>query len=267
MRLAGWHVQVRRLGQQVLLETADRRRWIHPQLLDQMGPQGAQRLQRVRLPVAAVERDREQRPEPFPERVLPDEGCQHRLRLVVSAQVEEGLTASLHETQSVALEPGDLGVEHLDVREVGVRPAPPEAERGRGQPLDLPGVTGRGVPGGGAEGPSVDVRADQRIAGLAAQEHGGRVAAAAAGLEERPQSGDRDLEGSRRRRRRLLAPHLVDEAVGAHLRAGRRGQQRQHDPFTATAQALLDAVHAHPQRAQHLHLDRSHAGLPSPRKA
>ena len=243
------------MGEHLPLERAHRGGRVHAELLDQGRAQRAQRLQGIGLALAAVEGEREQRPQPLPERMVADHARQQAVRLLRPAEGQERLGPALHQRQPGLLEADRLGGERGRVPETGERLTPPQAEHtGRrvedlrrlqaGQPLGEPG-----------NGDGVHVRADEGVArGVTA--HLGVFA------EDPAEPGDRDLQRVGCRGGRFVAPELVDQAVVADVAPRCGGEQRQQHPLAPTADGAFLVPDPETQRPEHVDGDGHGALLP-----
>ena len=117
------------MAQHGLLQPAQLRARLEPQLVDQRAARVGVGLERLGLATAAVEREHQLRAEPLPQRVACDERAQLRDQLGVAAEREVGVDAQLERLEPLLLERLDGRDGELLVGEVGERAAPPLAER------------------------------------------------------------------------------------------------------------------------------------------
>ena len=206
-----------------LLQPPELRPRLEPKLVGKHAPGLLERLERIGLATAAVERQHQLPPEPLPERVVRERRTERRRQLAMLAEGEPDLEVLLERVDVQHLEPACLGAE----------------PRGAGQPLQR-----RPAPEGKRRGDRVrrgrNVAGPQRGAGLREQllePHGiddrvlERVAVGRADdrlLSQRgPEPGDVVMERVPRRGRKLLAPEAVDERVDVDHAAVPEREHRQ----------------------------------------
>ena len=204
-------------------------------------------LQRLGLPVAAVQSEHQLRPEALPVRVLVDEGLELTHHLGVPRQSQLRVDQLLDGRHSQIVQPVDFVPGEGLIGQLAERTAAPESE-----PL-LGGRESRlRIAGGGSrpgrieqplEAPRVHlVRVDsQLIAVLAGDEHVGRAAASVAG-QSSAQAVDVNLNCLRGGGRRTVAPELVDEPVGRDRLVRAQKEQRQKSPLLAAAERNLHTL-------------------------
>ena len=117
------------LPQHRLLEPAQLLTRLDAQLLREHRAGAAVGGQRIGLPLAAVQRQHQQPPQPLPEWMLGDQALQLPGHLRSQPQREVGLDAALHRHQPKLLQPGALQRQRLHPRHVRERPAPPQPQR------------------------------------------------------------------------------------------------------------------------------------------
>ena len=241
-------VEARVLGEHALLELADRRRRVDAELVDEGRPQQPQRLEGVGLAVAAVEGERQERPQALPKGVGAHQGRQGAVGLLGSAEVQQRLRASLHQDQPHLLQPGRLQGERGCSPETDVRRATPQAQRGVGRLQRRGRVEGTDPLDGEREEVGVDLGAHEGVAG--------RVAAYLGVVPERAtQARDGDLDRAGRPHRRVVAPELVDDPVVADVPAGGGREQGQQHALTPPAHGPLVVADADPQGPEHVDAD------------
>ena len=102
---------------------------INPELLGERRPCPVVRPERVRLPPGAIERDHQEAPEPFPERVPRDERLELVEKLRVLSELEIGFDPRFEHVHVQLLETGRLRPEDPVHRRDGDRLAAPQLER------------------------------------------------------------------------------------------------------------------------------------------
>ena len=117
------------LAQDRGLEIAQRCARLEPEPLRQLAARRAVGVERVRLAVVAVERKHQLVPEVLPQRVPRDERLQLGDQVGLAAEREVGVEALLEGGQAHLLEPCDLRLRELLVREIRERRAAPQRER------------------------------------------------------------------------------------------------------------------------------------------
>ena len=166
------------------------------------------RLQRVRLPARAVEREHDLAAQALAQRVLGDQRLELGHDGVVIAEREVSVDALLERDDAKLFEPARLGFGIRLVRDLGVRRPAPQRERVVQEPgavrgLAIACVAQRRLEPGRVDLPRVGA---QHVTGRARDQHV---------LAEQPaQLGNRVVERRARRARRLVAPELVDDAIG-----------------------------------------------------
>ena len=147
------------LAKDQLLETAELRRGVDPQLRGQDASGALEGLQRLGLASRPVQRGHEMGPQSFPERVGPHEDLQLRNELPVAPQIELGGDALFAGRQPELLQAGDLRLEGRLVGEIPHRGAPPEPQRpieGSGRGCGIRGRTGPALGHQGFEPQEID---------------------------------------------------------------------------------------------------------------
>ncbi len=245
------------VGEDVRLQRAQLRPWIHAELLGEQGTGAPDGVQRLRLPPRAVVGQRQQPHRVLPERVGADVAFQRRYGLGGAAERQDGLGPVLGGDQPQLLQLGRLGQRPFLVGELPVRAARPQLRR-LVEALQGVGGLSRTEAGGGrlhqpGEAPGVDlvgVQAEQ-VAGRGAHQHPRRGPRRAAGLQDAAQVGDVRLQPRQRLGRRLPPPQVVEEPVGGHhVPAG--AHQPDHDgTLQRRAQIHRMSGHLGPHLAQH----------------
>ena len=170
------------------------------------------------------------------------------------AQRELGLREQLQDGHAQVFQAQRLALREPLVREVRERRAAPQGERVlerlrrarrtarrelgaavREVALEAVGVEGTGVE---LQLVAVLVRGDRR-----------------GGAERPAQAGDVDLHGLRGRGRRLLAPQLVDQPVGAERLVGVQQQHRQQRPLAGTTDRHDTVAAVHLERPEDAEFD------------
>ncbi len=112
------------------------------QLLVELAAQVAVGRECVGLPSAAVEREHQQRPEAFAERLGLDQGLQFGHQFGVLAEGEVGVQAGLQHRQALLVQPVCLGPDRRGLGDVGVRGTTPQRQRLRQYGVGALGVAG-----------------------------------------------------------------------------------------------------------------------------
>jgi hypothetical protein len=89
---------------------------VEPERLGERAPRVLERVERVRLPAAAVEREHQLTPQPLSERVLLDGGMERRHDLAMLAERERRLELLLESVDSQRLQPPRLAAEPGRIR-------------------------------------------------------------------------------------------------------------------------------------------------------
>jgi hypothetical protein len=221
--------QRRVLPQDRLLQFAQRGTGVQAELVGEQAAGPRHRIQRVARPVAAVQRQREQRPGPLAQRLTDQTGLQLRVRRAVVTEIDQGLPAILLGQQPRLAQPGRFGRQRRGRRRgVRVGLAPPQRQTAvqRANRGGRVGADERAA-AGGRRGELLGVdrgRFDnQRVAGRPRDQGGRPGPGVAPRLDGPPQIGHIGLNAGHHLRRRVLAPHLVDQPVHRHGPArGRR---------------------------------------------
>jgi hypothetical protein len=123
-------IQAGVLEEHGLLQVAQLRAGLEPQLLGQHLAHLVVGAERVRLPPVSVQRDHAVRPQPLLERVLADECRELAHQLLVVARAEVGGDALVQRSEAHCVQAGRLGDGEGRAPHVGQGVAPPEGERG-----------------------------------------------------------------------------------------------------------------------------------------
>ena len=231
LRSAPGEQQCRVLAEDRGLEVLELRSGFDPELFDEGRPGGPIRLQGVRLPFGAVERQHQLAARPLAERLLCNEGLELGHELVVAAEREIDVDALLEGALPKLLETQDLGLRERLVREVGERRAAPQLEGlpedGRRRLLVLHRPSGARLGEKALE--ASDVHGDalhvERIAGLAGDER--------RGAEKLTELRHRVLERRHRGLRHVGTPELLDEPIDPDGLAGAQGEEREQRALPA----------------------------------
>ena len=117
------------------LEPPEIRARLEPQLVREHAPCLLERLERIRLAAAAVERQHQLPPEPLPERVVDERRAQRRCQLTVLSEPERHLELLLERVNTQRLEPACLGGEPHRLGQTLQRRSPPQCQRRRDRVL------------------------------------------------------------------------------------------------------------------------------------
>ncbi|GAB3894909.1 hypothetical protein GCM10027612_46900 [Microbispora bryophytorum subsp. camponoti] len=243
----GGAVEGRVLGEDRLLQASQRRSGVEAELLGQVAPGRAQRLQCVRLPAQGVERAGEQLPQPLAQGMGGHQGLQlaHHVRVAHPPGQEP-----FPRHQMRFGEPLDLRPQPGHVAELLVRRAAPQGQgafrlAGLGQADEVVGV---------------HLVRPERIARRAAEEHGRGRARSAAGFEHPAQVGDVAVQRALGARRRRAVVQVVEDRVHRHGRAPGDQQTGDQQPGPRPAEVDGNAVDVRLDRAEYSEHDR-HAGI------
>jgi hypothetical protein len=207
---------------------------LDPELRDQPFPRRAVRLERLRLPAGAVQRDHQLAAQALSVGVLSGQRLQFADDGGMSAQSERRLDPLLDGEEAQLLQPPTLGAREVLEEEVGEGRSAPERE---GVLHDGQGLLG--LVGGERIDPLVEepLEADavdafgidpEDVARGAGHEDLG-LTPCSLRFEQLPQLGDVHVEDVGGRFGRLARPEVVDQPVGRHDLAGvqeQRGEQR-----------------------------------------
>src|SRR6266511_1099771 len=200
---------------------------LETQLVEEDFPRLAIGLERLGLATGSVEREHEEAAESLARRMLRDQGLELADRLFVPADPDLGLDPILGRSEPQLLEARDLGLRKLLVPDVDERRPPPEGERLSEElgSLAVGLLLERGRPLGGEPLESLRVelvRLDVKTVSEPVSHD--------PVLAELAQLGDVHLERVRRRRGWLLAPEVVDQALGGNRLVPVQEQEREQGP-------------------------------------
>ncbi len=185
----------------------------------QPSPHPLVRLKCLRVPARAVEREHELREEALAVRVLCDERLQLANSGLVASERELGVEAELVRVEPELLEAVGLAPSGRCESDVRERRTTPHRERGACQLDDVSVLVHRRCEAGLLvrlhELPRIQrgVPELECVARTLARESRSAL------VEELPQAGDVRLERVCRRRRRVVAPDLVDQSLDGHYLA------------------------------------------------
>ena len=128
-RTRSGQVQARILTEDAQLELPERRPGVDAELLDQRPASALERVQRVGLPAAAVQREHQLAAQALAKRVLRDERLELRHQLVMAAERQLSVDAIFDRRETELLEPGDLALRERLVSQLGQRLPAPERKR------------------------------------------------------------------------------------------------------------------------------------------
>ena len=106
-----------------LLEAPQLGPGLEPQLVAEHAPRLLERLERVRLAAAAIERQHQLPPQPLPEGVVRERRAQRRRELPMLSERERNLELLLERVDAQRLEPARLGAEPRRTRSAPAAPA------------------------------------------------------------------------------------------------------------------------------------------------
>ena len=217
---------------------------LDPELLDQRRACRLVRRQRFRLATGAVERDDQLPAQRLTQRIPRDEVLDARHELSVPSELELRTDELLLREQPELLEPRRLGRSkrlELQIRERGAAPErkrAPESRRAFGRRLNVRLLHET------LETTEIDVL------GGDVEDVARRPGAQDVRAHELAQLRDRVLERVLRRRRRTLAPELVEEPVRRRDLAGVHEEEREHRPILRLSERNLALAVGHAQRAK-----------------
>ena len=209
----------------LLLQLAQGRAGVDPQLLDQLTPEVGIGPQGVGLTAGSVEAEHQQAPQRLPERVLPGQLGGLGDHEVVAADLQGGDQAILGRGQAQALEPSPLP--HREVAVDAVEGSALIGLEHHAQAVDpiSGGDGGPGHPQLPLETMDVD-RLDRELQGVAEV-----VSDDAVGSQLSAQPPDVLLHALGRAPGRRLAPEAVDELIDRDPAAGVDGERGEHGPL------------------------------------
>ena len=228
--------QRRILRQDGPLELAQPLARLDTELLDERPPGVLVGLERVRLPVAPVQRQHELRARALAVRMLGGEPLKGWHDLSVAAERKFGLDQLLEGAHPQLIQPANLELGELLIRKITERRAAPQRERR----LERRGGMLRTARGELASALGEELLKPMRIeavwvesqpvAVLAGLDQFASAARQVAG-ERPPQPRDADLQRLHRAGLRALSPELVDQPVGRQRLVAMQEKQRQERPL------------------------------------
>ena len=235
-------VERRVLAQNRLMQPPEIRPGLDADLLYQRGARCAVCLKGVGLAGRAVERDHALRVKALAQRLVRQQGLDLRQHFAVAPGVEVVIDRDFGRARAQILEAPDLRSGERLVGDVAQGRPPPQAQRlPRGALGEQPLEAARVHP----VAPQLQLIATPtRGDGVVLAVRGHRLA----------QPRDVDLHHLGRRRRRLLAPEPVDQALGRDGRAGVERQHRQQGARLRTAEDDSVAVRAHLHGSEQVYL-------------
>ena len=240
-------VQARVLAEDAQFELHQRGSRVDTELLDKRPAPALERVQRVGLPAAAIEREHQLAAQALAEQVLADERLELRHQVVMAAERQIGVDSILERGQPELIQPGDLALcEPLAVK-IGQRFSAPERKRL---------AQARRPPDGIVAGPCLG---DQRlkagkvdIARRDVQQIAGRARPDPIGAEQFAQVGDVAMQRGLRGPWRLLSPQRLDQLGARHQLAAAQEQQRQQRPLLGARRRHIGVTFENPQRTKQL---------------
>ncbi len=258
-------------GQHGLLHLAGQRARLDPELLDEAGPQCAERRERVRLPPRPVQRQHQLRPQPFAQRVFPHQNRQFGGEVTEAPQPQVEIDPPLQHDHATFVQPGRGTPAGVQRQVVQGRSAPqfecrPQREGGMliGWPIRCRSGQRRGQL---LEPIHVQLtRTDpQQIPRWPSHQ----PQPVRTGRQHPPQPRDTSVQQTPRRGRRILPPQVGHQPLPRHHPVGVQQQQREQPPLLRAAQRDWPAVREHLQRPQDPEpgdrLDDGHDGPPTGR--
>ena len=246
------------LVQHRTLELAQSLAGLEAELVAQIRPRLAERLERIRLPARAVESEHQLLAPPFARRLGRDECCDLAHEVSGVSGCERRVDPLLLRQEAELHELGDLAASELVECDVRIRRAAPQPKRlvdahRRARRL------GRCEVGGFGDQAPEPNRIDRSSVDV---EHvaGRLVANRRVGSERAAEAGDRHLERVPCIPRRILGPERFDQRVGGDDRPDvdeERGEQRAHP---CTAEGQRGAVAPNLDRTENTELERHDPG-------
>jgi hypothetical protein len=220
------------LGEDRSLELAQALAWLDAKLIDELAPGVLVGLQRVGLPVAAIQREHQLGAQPFPVGLLGDQRLERSHNLGLETQGELRLDELLERSDSQVLQASDLGLREVLAGELSQRrTAPHRQHRLQHRDSALGSPCAQLVAAFGYKlfkAASVDAVAvrSELIAALAGHHRAGRTVLWRS-VERLAQTRDVYLQSLGRGRWRELTPQLVYQAICAQRLVGVQHQQRE----------------------------------------
>ncbi|GBC87637.1 hypothetical protein HRbin12_01653 [bacterium HR12] len=242
-RGSGW-CEGRVVEQDPLLESAERRRGIEPELLGQESREPLVDAQRLRVSPRPVEGEHLELARAFPQRVLGGRPLEERERVLRASELELGRRELLDRVQVEPLETADLGLSEPLVREVRQRRASPEVERRteRGGPT---GRIARGDRAGPLEDPLLEPPSVDAVGLDAEQVPGGPCLdhrSSVVGPQRPAELRDVQLDRVSRGPGRMLPPDQLDQSVRRDDLADVQEQDREDRPLLRRPQPDVPVV-------------------------
>jgi hemerythrin-like domain-containing protein len=209
-------LQIGSLAQHCRFQVAQLHTGIEPGLIGQSPAGTAHRLECLGLAGRAVQRQRQQGPQPLAERMTLDKTLEFRSGLPVPPERQPGRPEILDRRQAQLLQANRFGLHTW--RRIGGRAegfAVPEVECGLQEHLGPSRVCADRFREEGGESTRVDVDAvgQQGVARGARDQDRGRCAWLAAGLEQSAEPGDVRVQGGHGLRRRFVTPEQVNQSI------------------------------------------------------
>ena len=229
-------MEARVLGEDCAFEPAQSLAGLDAQLVDQRPARVLVGLQRVSLPVRAIEGQHQLRPQPLAVGMLVDERFQLTDELAMAAERELRLDQLFQCRDPQVVEPRDVALRERLVGEIREGRAAPQRERVLEQRERALGPTGpqRRPALAGESLEPVRIEAAWLELELVAMRP--RDDRAVGGAERLPQPRDMGLQGLGGRRGRTLSPQLVDQPLRAQRLVGMQQQQREQGALLAPAE-------------------------------
>ncbi len=241
-------LEARVLRQDALLEGAQLRGGLEPELVREAPPRVLVDRERIGGTPGLVEHEHQLTREAFPERVLRDEPLELGDESRAVSQPELGFDARLDRKKPALLEPLCLGRRERLVEQVGERVAPPEGETLAQEP-SCRGRIGRRE----RAAPLLQQLLEPveiELTGLDPERISGRTSLDPVGAEERATPRDVAVERAPGCGRCLFAPDPVDQGVPRHHLVRMEEEKREHGALLRPAERERSAVGANLQRAR-----------------
>ena len=253
LHLRGRSVERRRLRKHLGLEGAERGPRVDAQLFCERLPGPTQRRQRARLPLGAVEREREEPPPLLPERVLGHECLELADDESGVPQLQSRLQQALAADRPQLVEPQGLGLHPRLADILGIRRSAPQPQRVVQRVHRVRGgETRRGVHGS-LEAPRVHaVGAEpEHVAGPLPGDDALAPACPDLRLQAPPKVAHVGLQGARRVGGRAVTPDAVGEAIGGDDLVAHDDQGRKYGALAPPAEVYGRAVPRGRELAEH----------------
>ncbi len=265
--------QLTRMGQErrvmeqdPLLESLQRRRRIEPELVSKHRSELLVGPKRLGMAPAAIEREHQELPGAFAQRIVADGGVQHRDDLGGTPGLELRCRHLLDRVQVEVTESADVGLSELLVGEVRQRGAVPQAQCGP-QHLRATGeVADANQPAPIVDEPLEPPGIDCLRVGveLVPRSPGGQHLPSADRFQRPTEFRHVNLDRVRCRARGMLAPQQVDEPIDRDDLSRVQQQDREERPLLRRAELGDQPVRGHrecPQKAK-VHCVRRHWRVP-----